>query len=167
MKLPKYPLQVVFDQRLRAQDAAQQLVGERLAELARAEASLAAACAAREAAAAALSNARNRLYDPDPDGRLDVQVVAERKAGLQFRERELSELAAAERAATATRDREVAALATAREALAEAARECMAIEKHRETWLLEVRLEMGRKEEAEIAEVANAGWLRSREESER
>jgi hypothetical protein len=166
VKLPRYPLQVVFDQRQRAQDEAQQAVAERLAELARAEAERERARLARESAEAAAHEARSRLYDPDPDGRFDVHLVEERKIGLRFRDQEVGAAREAETAAAAGVTQAAAAVEAAREALAEAARERMAIEKHRETWSLEVRAELARKEEGLIAEVANASWVRNREEAE-
>lgn len=164
MTSPRYPLQVVMDQRQRALDDAQQEVAASLTALADAERTLADAEAERHVAAAALADAEARLYEPEADGTLGVHVVAERRAGIAHRRRAMAVHDDAVASARGGVERAQAAVEAARARLTEAARSKKALDKHHEGWLAEVRAEAARKEEALIAEVANAAWVRRSQE---
>lgn len=160
MKLPKYPLQLVLDQRQKAQDEAQQLVATRLAELAVAERRRDAERVELERRVAAHADAEAKLYEPNADGQLGIHTIAERRAGITFRQREIEAqrqtLLGAEQEVSAA----VAAVEAAREALTEAAKQLQAITKHHSSWRAEVLAALAKKEEALIGEVANAAWVR-------
>src|SRR5688500_16799059 len=102
-KLPRYPLQVVRDLRVREQDAAQEAVAARLAEQAAEERKRQELQVERERLVAERAAAWEHLYDPGPDGTLDVRDIADRRAHIEL----LGKRIVAQDAAIAEADRRV------------------------------------------------------------
>jgi flagellar export protein FliJ len=160
MKLPPYPLQAVEDQRRRSRDAAQRVLGERLAGLAAAEERLETAREGRRTLAAEHAAAREDLYRPAVGGGLDVGRVHERRRGLDFLARRIErQEAEVERRAGEVGEAEED-VAAARRRLTAAAQELSAIEKHRARWRKEIETEGRRREEKLMDEISTASYAR-------
>jgi hypothetical protein len=110
------------------------------------------------------AQAWEHLYDPPPDGTLDVRDIAARRAGIEHLGRRI----VAQDAAIAEADRRVAEAAErverARADLTAAARGLTAIDKHRDAWKQEVLTELARKEEQLAGEVSLSAYVRREKE---
>ncbi|HSS51942.1 MAG TPA: hypothetical protein VLX28_23625 [Thermoanaerobaculia bacterium] len=159
MKLPPYPLQAVEDQRRRARDHAQERLAERLRELDAAKARHGELEAAARALAAERQRRQDGLYDPE-EGRLDVDLVTHRRAGLGYLAARLAE----RRRELARQEEAVAAAGVrveqARAEIAAAAQAVAAIEKHRAGWRQGILAEMSRREEKLIDEITTSNFVR-------
>lgn len=156
-----YPLEAVEKERRRRRDAAQEALGECLAELAAAEERLKEAKRQRAALGERHARARRDLYRPQAGDALDVAGVQERRRGLDALARRL----ATQEAEVARREDDVAEAAegvsAARRELATAAQNLSALEKHREKWRTELELEHRRKEEKLLDEISAAKFARA------
>ena len=110
----------------------------------------------RNLRAASCARLRERLYDPDERGELQVAEVARRTEGLRHREEQLREAEARLRELTEALAGAEAVVEGARERLRAADADLEVVEKHREEWLADQRQERTRREERLSDEVVQA-----------
>ena len=161
MKLPPYPLRAVADERRRQRDAAQQTLGDRLAELTAAEERHEEARQKQSALSARHTQARQDLYRPAKGGVLDVGRVHERRRGFDTLGRQLERHASEVACRVGEVGEAVERVAEARRQLAAAAQGLSALEKHREKWRLGLETEHRRKEEKLMDEISAAKYARA------
>lgn len=157
---PKYPLQALLDQRERVKEDAKKAFAAALKAVDAAKARLAEIHAEREALVAERADREAHLYDADANGQLAIARIEERRLGLVH----LGERIAAKAQEIEAQEGVVRAAEAAAEeskaALVAADQELKAIEKHRESWRLELKKEAERKEQRLSEEISSAQFVR-------
>lgn len=156
----RYPLRAALQQRRVLVEEARRSLAGALRAAEEAEERRRAAESERDAQAARCDRLRQRLYEPDEKGLLQVAEVARRIEGLRHREEALEAAAEGLREREKEAARAEAAVAAARDALRTADADLEAVEKHHERWRADERRERARREERLTDEVVQARHAR-------
>ena len=151
-KPEKYNLQRLLEVRARAREAAVELLAERRAQLAAAERELAARRKAVEDCRQAQQRAQSEMLEKSRNGIKNSEILVHRQHLSDLRETEIELLAAVE-AQQAVVERAAVEVEKALHHLTEATKELQAIEKHRENWRREQKIELNRKEQKNNDEI--------------
>ena len=165
MRPPKYPLQTVLDQRGREKEDAKKAFAQSIKNLESQQQRLKDLEAEKVALAKTKEEMIQRLYDPEPDGTIQLTTVERRRDGVKYMDVRMEE-----------KGREIVAQQnTVREAeenvekmkalLLEADKAVKAIEKHQENWLAEWKKEMAQKEQRVGEEITLARFVRDAAEA--
>ncbi len=148
-----YPLRAAMKVRETALERAREDLAMRQRELALEEEALRRLEVRRSVLAEELEEASQQLYQPDTGGGLEIAEISRRRGTLQFLGSRIAEtdleIHAQEKELVAASER----VEAARAACAEARRELEVLEKHREDWIEEQRLEARRREARTLEEI--------------
>lgn len=148
----KYNLQRLLEVRARARETAVELLAERRARLAAAERELAARQKAVEDCRRAQQRAQIEMLEKSRGGIKNSEILVHRQHLSDLRETEIELLAAVE-SQQAVVERAAIEVEKALLNLTEATKELQAIEKHRENWQREQKIELNRKEQKSNDEI--------------
>jgi flagellar biosynthesis chaperone FliJ len=166
MKVPKYPLQAVLDQRKQAKEDAKKVLARAFQALQAEQKRLEDLMAERDRLVAERDDRIVHLYDPDPSGLLDVSLVERRRAEVRYVETRIADQDRAIADQQARVRQAEQAVETAKAQLIEADQALKAIEKHYERWLADWKREMALKEQKLTEEIASARFVRERAEAD-
>ncbi|MEW6363724.1 MAG: flagellar export protein FliJ [Acidobacteriota bacterium] len=165
MKPPKYPLQTVLDQRGRAKESAKKALAQAMQEVQREQQKLKELETKRQTLLETRADRVAHLYDPDEKGMLSIPAVEQRKNGIQHIDYAIKENDAAIEAQKQVVQQAEQKVEERKSELIEADKALKAIEKHREKWFNEWKLEMQQKEQKLGEEIALARFVRDRAET--
>ncbi|MDQ2746008.1 MAG: hypothetical protein M3T96_01970 [Acidobacteriota bacterium] len=145
-KPEKYNLQRLLEVRTRTRESAVEILAQRRAQLAAAEKELAARKKAVEDCQRAQRTAQTEFLEKSENGIKNSEILVHRQHLIDLREKETELLAAVEQQKELV-VRAAAEVEKALQVLTEATKELQAIEKHRENWRREQKIQSNRKEQ--------------------